>query len=87
MNGIRNKMKIKLDKIKDDWYRADFIELCGFPYIGDGKTEAMAVASLFLRNIDNIKRLKYLDKNSKLSEDSYLEINGEPYEYPYPVDR
>lgn len=51
-------------------FRADFIELTGSPTVGTGKTEAAAVATLFIRNFDNLSKL----------EMDYLEINGVPYE-------
>lgn len=69
-------MKIKVDKVKDG-FRADFTELPGSPLIGDGETEADAVAVLFIRNMD---KLHYLNFN-------YLEVNGKPYESIYKNDR
>ncbi len=65
-------MKIKVDKVKGG-FRADFIELPGSPLIGDGATEAEAVATLFIRNIEKIDRLDF----------NYLEVNGKPYESLY----
>jgi hypothetical protein len=51
-------------------YRADFIELSGSPLVGTGKTKEEAIATLFLRNIQNLGKL---DLN-------ILEINGVLYE-------
>lgn len=69
-------MKIKIEKVKGG-YRADFIELPGSPIVGDGKTPEMAVACLFCRNVDNLKRLDI----------NYLEINGKEYKSIYKNDR
>ena len=69
-------MKITIEK-SGKGYRADFIELSGSPYIGDGLTKEMAVACLFIRNKD---RINELDTN-------YLEINGEMYKSQYKDDR
>lgn len=69
-------MKIKVEKVKDG-FRADFTELPGSPLIGDGETEANAIATLFIRNMDN---LHYLDFK-------YLEVNGKPYESIYKNNR
>lgn len=66
-------MKIKVDKVEGG-FRADFVELPGMPYVGDGKTEGDAVATLFIRNYKNLQNL--LNFN-------YLEINGVPYESLY----
>lgn len=63
------QMKIKLEK-SGGGYRADFTELPGSPYVGTGKTEGAAMATLFIRNFKSLERL---DMN-------YLEINEEPYE-------
>lgn len=65
-------MKIKLDKYKYG-YIADFSELSGSPITGDGKTEAEAVAALFIRNIGQVSRLDL----------TTLEINGKPYRSIY----
>lgn len=62
-------MKIKINKVKGG-YRADFTELTGSPFIGTGKTEGAAVATLFIRNKEKLLSLDM----------SYLEINGEPYQ-------
>lgn len=69
-------MKILIEKSLNGW-RADFTELPGSPMVGDGKTQADAIASLFIRNQENFK---YLDFN-------YLEINGKPYKSIYKNDR
>ena len=69
-------MKIKVEKVKGG-FRADFIELPGSPLVGDGPTEAEAIATLFIRNKDNFH---YLDFN-------YLEVNGKPYLSIYKNDR
>lgn len=69
-------MKIKVDKVKGG-YRADFTELPGSPLIGDGKTEADAIATLFIRNREKLDRLDW----------NYLEINGKPYLSIYQNDR
>ena len=57
-------------------YRADFVELVGSPKVGTGKTKEDAVATLFIRNIDNLKRLdmSILEVNGKLFED-YIKSN------------
>lgn len=65
-------MKINIEK-EGKLFRADFVELPGSPSIGNGETEAFAVATLFIRNLENLKRLN-LD---------YLEINGKPYQQNY----
>ena len=66
-------MKIKIDKIKKELrtigYRADFIELSGSPFVGTGSSIAEAVATLFIRNIDNLKNLN----------NNTLFINDKPY--------
>lgn len=65
-------MKIKIEKSKIGFrkiiYRADFIELPGSPIVGTGKTEADAVATLFIRNRENFDRLNwdYLEINNKM---------------------
>ena len=63
-------MKIKIDSVKGG-YRADFTELCGSPFIGTGKTEGFAVATLFIRNMNKISQLdlEYLEINNELYED------------------
>lgn len=68
-------MKIKVDKVKGG-FRADFIELRS-PIVGDGRTEADAIATLFIRNKENLDRLDW----------NYLEINGKPYLSIYQNDR
>jgi len=86
----RENIKIKLEKIKEDWYRADFIELTGSPSCGDGKTPEMAIASLFVRHLNTpttLMGLLHSSADGGFSEGGYLEINGKHYEYPYPVDR
>jgi hypothetical protein len=84
-------MKIKIDKIKENWYRADFTELCGSPSCGDGKTPEMAVAALFIRHIREdiytVSRLMSKGPDGNYAENGYLEINGKPYEYPYSTER
>lgn len=42
-------MNIKTYQDEKGKWVADFSELSGSPYIGDGETEAMAVATLFIR--------------------------------------
>jgi hypothetical protein len=69
-------MKIKVDKVEGG-FRADFIDLPGSPFVGDGPTEAEAIATLFIRNKEGFC---YLDFD-------YLEINGKPYESIYKNDR
>jgi len=65
-------MKIKVDKVKGG-FRADFVELPGTPLIGDGPTEAEAIATLFIRNRNGLHYLNF----------DYLEVNGKPYESIY----
>lgn len=62
-------MKIKIEK-SGGGYRADFTEIPGSPPVGTGKTEGAAVATLFIRNFEWVKKLDH----------NYLEINGKPYE-------
>lgn len=52
-------------------YRADFIELSGSPACGTGKTKEDAIATLFIRNINNIQKLNLnvLEINNILYED------------------
>ena len=69
-------MKIQIEKSLNG-FRADFIELPGSPRVGDGETEADAIATLFIRNQENFKHLDF----------NYLEINGKPYESIYKRDR
>lgn len=69
-------MKIKVEKVAGG-FRADFIELSGSPLIGDGSTEAEAIAILFMRNMDNMEYLDFC----------YLEVNGKPYESIYKNNR
>ena len=72
-------MKIEIIK-SGKGYRADFTELPGSPLVGTGKTEAAAVATLFIRNMKDKHLPAMLDMN-------YLEINGKPYEDYIKYDR
>ena len=71
-------MKIKIDVITKKGflgkeiigYRADFTELTGSPMVGTGKTEGAAVATLFMRNRENLEKMDW----------DYLEIDSKPYE-------
>jgi hypothetical protein len=51
-------MKIKIEKYGDG-YKADFIELCGSPLIGTGKTKEESVANLFIVNQDRFNELDF----------------------------
>lgn len=64
-------MKIKTTHVKKNYWTADFIEFSGMPFIGTGKTEAMAISCLFIRNIEKL---------NKFEEDNYLEINDKKWE-------
>lgn len=61
-------MKIKIERFGKG-YKADFIELCGSPICGTGKTKEEAVASLFIRQYKNLEKLNM----------DYLEINNKPF--------
>lgn len=69
-------MKITIEKVSRG-YRADFTELPGSPLVGDGETEADAIATLFIRNRDKLESLDF----------NYLEVNGKPYESIYKNER
>lgn len=69
-------MKILVYEVKGG-FRADFVELPGSPCIGDGPTEAEAIATLFIRNREKLGRLDW----------NYLEVNSKPYLSIYQNDR
>lgn len=68
-------MRIQTYQEKGRWH-ADFLDLPGTPYIGDGETEAMAVAVLFLRNM-------HVNKDHKIfnNPEERLFINDKEYSY------
>jgi hypothetical protein len=66
-------MNIKVTKSGSTFF-ADFTELPGSPYVGTGFTEAEAVATLFIRNME---KLPYMNT-------SVLSVNGELYMDPGP---
>jgi hypothetical protein len=72
-------MKIKTEKIRKGYWRADFIELGGSPDVGQGRTEAEAVACLFIRQKDKISLL--------LAKDNLLYINNKLWESGSTIDR
>jgi len=59
-------MKIKMERVNNRYWIADFIELPGSPYIGTGRTKVEAVIALFIRNKKDILKLDF----------TKVEING-----------
>lgn len=57
------------------YYRADFTELCGSPYVGEGKTKHEAIACLFIRNREHVDKL--------IKANPILNINGKPWNQGY----
>lgn len=73
-------MNIKLEQVKDGWWRADCTDLPGSPPCGDGQTKEMAVACLFYRLIQT-------NTSYHMVPNEILTINGEMWKSPYPYDR
>ena len=64
-------MNIKIQETKRNHFIADLLDLPGSPPIGEGGTEAKAIANLFFRlTFEGEKWIKYIDHSEFI-------INGE----------
>lgn len=80
-------MKIKLEKLGKQGWRADCVDLPGTPPCGDGQTKEMAIACLFFRILSESKSFVNTDWTRYIKWHETLMINDEVYECPWTNDR